>query len=285
MTLLMAVPRQCSLLRLRCPSVYEMTWLREVLHRTFKSYAARYLNSASGGSANGALTQQGPLPIPTPERRAPTLLSRRRQLSSLLTGLTSNSEHFLGDHVWAQSGEAERLRSRRHWLTRSIATSTQEPSQPDVPSHSCGFSYSQFVRKCSEYLTDRQLERVAMRLKSFKGLKKTPRPHNRLAVLRDIGKIIPRTNRGYAQVCVVCPSQVHYLLGLDCIGRLRAIFWCSAEKHRAELTELLANSLDIVDPHHFLRLSKATAERIGTVSPSASTFPALDFAAQCLACC
>ncbi|OEH76943.1 hypothetical protein cyc_05835 [Cyclospora cayetanensis] len=106
-----------------------------------------------------------------------------------------------------------------------MSTGLGGQSESDGPSSSCGFSYSQFVRQCSECLTDRQLERVAMRLKAYKGLKKTPRAQNKLTVIRDIGKIVP-------------------------------------QEHRDSLTKLLSDSLDIVDPHHFLRLSKVSAERI-----------------------
>ncbi|CDJ27879.1 uncharacterized protein EMH_0095790 [Eimeria mitis] len=76
-------------------------------------------------------------------------------------------------------------------------------------------------------LTERQLERVAIRLKVYRNLKLKPRQQNKLAVIRDIGKIVPT-------------------------------------EHRCELTKLLAASLDVVDPHHFLRLSKATTERLAT---------------------
>ncbi|CDJ61548.1 hypothetical protein, conserved [Eimeria maxima] len=108
---------------------------------------------------------------------------------------------------------------------RAQATDCQQP-QP-ASSSACGLSYSKFVRKCSDWLTDRQLERVAVRLKAYKCLKKAPRPHNKLAAVRDIGKIVPK-------------------------------------EHRGELMKLLADSLDLVDPHHFLRLSKASSDRIAT---------------------
>lgn len=72
---------------------------------------------------------------------------------------------------------------------RAQATDCQQP-QP-ASSSACGLSYSKFVRKCSDWLTDRQLERVAVRLKAYKCLKKAPRPHNKLAAVRDIGKIVP----------------------------------------------------------------------------------------------
>ncbi|KAL8435836.1 hypothetical protein ACSSS7_002213 [Eimeria intestinalis] len=81
---------------------------------------------------------------------------------------------------------------RGYTRRRVLSTRAREPARPDTIRHSCGLSYSQFVRKCSEFLTERQLERVALRLKVYKGLKKSPRPHSRLAVVRDVAKIIPR---------------------------------------------------------------------------------------------
>ncbi|XP_026192605.1 uncharacterized protein LOC34622127 [Cyclospora cayetanensis] len=127
-----------------------------------------------------------------------------------------------GSSVACKLGWDEYVQRRR---IRQMSTGLGGQSESDGPSSSCGFSYSQFVRQCSECLTDRQLERVAMRLKAYKGLKKTPRAQNKLTVIRDIGKIVP-------------------------------------QEHRDSLTKLLSDSLDIVDPHHFLRLSKVSAERI-----------------------
>ena len=90
------------------------------------------------------------------------------------------------------------LECRSPWRMRKISTTTGEHAQPDAHRSSCGLSYSQFVRKCSECLTDRQLERVAMRLKAYKGLKKAPRTQNKLTVVRDIGKIAPRMTNGHS---------------------------------------------------------------------------------------
>ncbi|KAL8434237.1 hypothetical protein Efla_002002 [Eimeria flavescens] len=83
--------------------------------------------------------------------------------------------------------------------TRALSTVAAESPRPERSSSSSGLSYSQFVRKCSEWLTDRQLERVAMRLKIYKALKKPPRPHSRLAVVRDqdeVGDGIPQSIMG-----------------------------------------------------------------------------------------
>ncbi|CDJ69152.1 hypothetical protein, conserved [Eimeria necatrix] len=146
-------------------------------------------------------------------------LADQRGLSTALT-----SREFANG--FANRGGKARQRLRMPQV-KGLRTQTGECSQPEAAPSNCGFSYSKFVRKCSDWLTDRQLERVAVRLKAYKALKKAPRAHNKLAVIRDIGKIVPK-------------------------------------EHQAELTKLLSESLDLVDPHHFLRLSKASAERIYT---------------------
>lgn len=100
-----------------------------------------------------------------------------------------NREHFEGDSLTLNWQQQQRV--------RRMGTVTAQAPQKEPHRASCGYSYSQFVRKCSECLTDRQLERVAMRLKIYKGLKKVPGPQNRLKVVRDIERIVPRTCSGF----------------------------------------------------------------------------------------
>lgn len=110
-------------------------------------------------------------------------LADQRGLSTALT-----SREFANESANRGGKARQRLRMPQ---VKGLRTQTGECSQPEAAPSNCGFSYSKFVRKCSDWLTDRQLERVAVRLKAYKALKKAPRAHNKLAVIRDIGKIVP----------------------------------------------------------------------------------------------
>lgn len=107
---------------------------------------------------------------------------------------------------------------------KGLSTQPAECSQPDAAPSNCGLSYSKFVRKCSDWLTDRQLERVAVRLKAYKALKKAPRAHNKLAVIRDIGKIVPSkcltlTFKHFSQFVLLPALQTAYLRRCSCCCR------------------------------------------------------------------
>lgn len=65
-------------------------------------------------------------------------------------------------------------------------------SVPHSPSNlCCGQSYSLFVRKCSDYLDSAQLQKVALRLVSYRALKRKPSMKNKIAALKAVEKIVP----------------------------------------------------------------------------------------------
>lgn len=144
----------------------------------------------------------------TPTRVWPPLQLPLRPSSPRVSPCRVQQRHFAVETTGApleetnaasRGPQATRENTRRDTQKRQIRTrkggrgprAATDPQQLQPASSTCGFSYSNFVRKCSEWLTERQLERVAVRLKAYKGLKKTPRPQNKLAVVRDIGKIVP----------------------------------------------------------------------------------------------
>lgn len=68
----------------------------------------------------------------------------------------------------------------------------------------CGRSYSLFVRKCSEYLSSSQLQKVALRLVSYKALKRKPRRNNKIAALKAVERIVPGGTLPFIYTCVLC---------------------------------------------------------------------------------